>query len=63
MLLKMDFETTNESVSWSCLDTMMNFMNFGYKWCAWIRACLISTKSSILVNRIPTDEFRLYRGL
>lgn len=41
----------------------MKFMNFGNKWCALIRACLISARSSGLVNESPTDEFQLFRGL
>ncbi|GKC20677.1 RNA-directed DNA polymerase, eukaryota [Tanacetum coccineum] len=38
-------------------------MGFGRKWCAWIRGCLESSVTSILVNGSPTNEFKIRRGL
>ncbi|GJV87766.1 RNA-directed DNA polymerase, eukaryota [Tanacetum coccineum] len=38
-------------------------MGFGRKWCAWIRGCLESYVTSILVNGSPTDEVKIRRGL
>nr|GEV01452.1 RNA-directed DNA polymerase, eukaryota, reverse transcriptase zinc-binding domain protein [Tanacetum cinerariifolium] len=38
-------------------------MGFDSKWCGWIRACLESTTSSVLVNGSPTKKFALERGI
>ncbi|GJX38722.1 RNA-directed DNA polymerase, eukaryota, reverse transcriptase zinc-binding domain protein, partial [Tanacetum coccineum] len=38
-------------------------MGFGRKWCGWIRECLETATSSILVNGTPTKEFVLQRGI
>ncbi|GKB48572.1 RNA-directed DNA polymerase, eukaryota, reverse transcriptase zinc-binding domain protein [Tanacetum coccineum] len=38
-------------------------LNFGSKWRSWIRACLRSSRSSILINGNPTSEFSIKRGL
>nr|GEW91461.1 RNA-directed DNA polymerase, eukaryota [Tanacetum cinerariifolium] len=36
---------------------------FGNKWCDWIQSCLTSSRGSILVNGIPTEEFQFCKGL
>ncbi|GJQ90435.1 RNA-directed DNA polymerase, eukaryota, reverse transcriptase zinc-binding domain protein [Tanacetum coccineum] len=36
---------------------------FGNKWCSWIKACLNSSRASILINGSPTSEFFIKRGL
>ncbi|GJY45574.1 RNA-directed DNA polymerase, eukaryota, reverse transcriptase zinc-binding domain protein [Tanacetum coccineum] len=36
---------------------------FGNKWCSWIKACLNSSRASILINGSPTSEFSIKRGL
>ncbi|GJT59438.1 RNA-directed DNA polymerase, eukaryota, reverse transcriptase zinc-binding domain protein [Tanacetum coccineum] len=38
-------------------------MSLGDKWRGWIRACLQSARTSILVNGSPTKEFSIKRGL
>ncbi|GKF97432.1 RNA-directed DNA polymerase, eukaryota, reverse transcriptase zinc-binding domain protein, partial [Tanacetum coccineum] len=38
-------------------------MGFGNKCVRWIKACLESARSSVLVNGSPTMEFQLERGL
>lgn len=63
MVFKVDFEKAYDSVCWEFLHEVMLKMGFGTKWCAWIRACLTSSKASVLVNGSPTDEFKLFRGL
>ncbi|GJW99155.1 hypothetical protein Tco_0180963 [Tanacetum coccineum] len=36
---------------------------FGSKWRSWSRACLSSSRASVLVNDSPTSEFSIKRGL
>ncbi|KAK9077004.1 hypothetical protein SSX86_005339 [Deinandra increscens subsp. villosa] len=63
LIFKIDFAKAYDSVSWDYLDVMLRFMGFGVKWRNWIRVCLSSTRSSVLVNGSPTGEFTLGRGL
>ncbi|KAL7598123.1 hypothetical protein Lser_V15G21490 [Lactuca serriola] len=41
----------------------MSFMGFDHKWSQWITACLVSSRTSILINKIPIKEFYPQRGL
>ncbi|XP_071689351.1 uncharacterized protein [Rutidosis leptorrhynchoides] len=52
-----------DSVNWEYLMFMFTSLGFGSKWCAWIRGCLESAKTSVLVNGSPTREFCIRRGL
>ncbi|GJR00332.1 RNA-directed DNA polymerase, eukaryota [Tanacetum coccineum] len=63
LIFKVDFEKAYDSVCWDYLQDVMFKMGFGRKWCAWIRGCLESSVTSILVNGSPTDEFKIRRGL
>ena len=63
MVFKTDITKAYDSVSWSYLDQVMQDTGFGGKWRAWIMECLKSSKSSILVNGSPTNEFQHGRGL
>ncbi|GJX30506.1 putative RNA-directed DNA polymerase, eukaryota, reverse transcriptase zinc-binding domain protein [Tanacetum coccineum] len=63
MIFKVDFEKAFDSVSWNYLDFILSQMGFGDAWRSWIRACLNSARTSILVNGSPTQEFSLERGL
>ena len=63
MVLKIDFEKAYDSISWEFLDQVMGFMGFPTLWRRWIKACLCSSRSSVLINGIPTVELRLFRGL
>nr|GEX83317.1 putative RNA-directed DNA polymerase, eukaryota, reverse transcriptase zinc-binding domain protein [Tanacetum cinerariifolium] len=38
-------------------------LGFGSKWRSWVRACLYSSRASILINGSPTFEFFIKRGL
>lgn len=49
--------------SWTYMDRIMQFLNFGSKWWCWIRDCLIFARSSILLNGSPTEEFQLHKWL
>ncbi|GKD61016.1 putative RNA-directed DNA polymerase, eukaryota, reverse transcriptase zinc-binding domain protein [Tanacetum coccineum] len=50
-------------ISWKYLDYILDRLGLGYKWCSWIKACLYSSRASILVNGSPTSEFSINRGL
>ncbi|GJR37779.1 putative RNA-directed DNA polymerase, eukaryota, reverse transcriptase zinc-binding domain protein [Tanacetum coccineum] len=63
MLFKVDFEKAFDFVSWKYLDFVQNSLGFGSKWRTWIKACLESARTSILVNGSPTSEFSVKRGL
>ncbi|KAJ0694981.1 putative RNA-directed DNA polymerase [Helianthus annuus] len=55
--LKIDFEKAYDNVNWKFLLAIMSNMGFPDRWCGWIKGCLESTRSSILVNGSPTFEF------
>ncbi|GKC26786.1 putative RNA-directed DNA polymerase [Tanacetum coccineum] len=63
LLFKVDFEKAFDSVNWSFLQNIMRQMGFGIKWRTWIASCISSTSILILVNRSPSKEFKMERGL
>ena len=63
MIFKVDFEKAFDSVSWKYLDFVLAKIGFGDNWRSWIRACLYSARTSVLINGSPTPEFSLGRGL
>nr|GEW30442.1 cysteine-rich receptor-like protein kinase [Tanacetum cinerariifolium] len=63
LLMLVDFKKVVDSVSWKYLDHMLHILCFGVTWRSWIRACLESSRNSILVNGSPTFEFSVKRGL
>lgn len=50
-------------MSWSFLLDMLNILGFGEKWCRWIKECISTAETSILINGSPTKTVRLGRGL
>ncbi|GJZ96322.1 putative RNA-directed DNA polymerase, eukaryota, reverse transcriptase zinc-binding domain protein [Tanacetum coccineum] len=63
LIFKVDFEKAFDSVSWKYLDFVLLSLDMGSKWRSWIRACLYSSRASILINCSPTSEFSIKRGL
>lgn len=63
MLFKVKFEKAYDLVSCDYLDFILDAMGFRMRWHGWIRGCLRSAKSSILINGNPTYEFQMFRGL
>jgi len=63
LIFKVDFEKAYDSVSWSCLESMMVRLGFSERWCRWIRACVFCGRLSVLVNGCPTEEIDIRRGL
>lgn len=62
-IFKVDFEKAFDCISWDFLESIMQQMNFGDKWRAWIRGCLASAKISVIINGATTKEFRMERGV
>lgn len=62
-LLKIDFHKAFDSVSWKFLDWTLEKMNFPIKWRQWIRSCVMTASSSILINGSPAPPFKLQKGL
>ncbi|GJV42590.1 putative RNA-directed DNA polymerase, eukaryota, reverse transcriptase zinc-binding domain protein [Tanacetum coccineum] len=63
MVFKVDFEKAFDFVSWRFLHYVLNKLGFGIRWRNWIKVGLASARTSILINRNPTLEFSLKRGL
>ncbi|GJT94691.1 putative RNA-directed DNA polymerase, eukaryota, reverse transcriptase zinc-binding domain protein [Tanacetum coccineum] len=61
--LKVDFEKAFDTLNWSFLEYVMDQIGFSNKWRLWIRACLGSAYTSVLINGSPTREFKLEKGL
>ena len=62
-ILKLDFEKAFDTVNWRFLIQVMQHMSFDSKWYSWIHSILDSAKVSVLVNGVPTKEFKPNRGL
>ena len=63
ILFKVDFEKAYDSIDWNYLDEVMMKMGFPTLWRKWIKECVGTATTSVLVNGSPTDEFSLGRGL
>jgi len=63
ILFKVDFEKAYDTVDWGYLDDVMSKMGFSSLWRKWIKECVCTATTSVLVNGSPTDEFPLGRGL
>nr|GEY85346.1 RNA-directed DNA polymerase, eukaryota [Tanacetum cinerariifolium] len=63
MLFKVDFEKSYDSIRWDYLDDVVRKFGFEENWCTWIQSCLRSSRGSVIVNDIPTEEFQFYKGL
>jgi len=63
LLFKVDFEKAYDSVDWEYLDSVMGKMCFPTLWRKWIKECVMTATTFVLVNGSPTNEFSLGRGL
>ncbi|GJX22737.1 RNA-directed DNA polymerase, eukaryota, reverse transcriptase zinc-binding domain protein [Tanacetum coccineum] len=63
LLFKVNFEKAFDTVSWKYLDFMLHSLGFGLTWRSWIKSCLESSRTSVLINGSPTSEFNVRRGL
>ncbi|GJT74421.1 RNA-directed DNA polymerase, eukaryota [Tanacetum coccineum] len=55
-------DSVNEDVEHVLINCKMQ-MGFGCKWRKWISSCLSSASISVLINRSPSKEFYMERGL
>ncbi|PNX98928.1 cysteine-rich receptor-like protein kinase, partial [Trifolium pratense] len=53
MLFKVDFEKACDSVDWGYLDDVMGRMSFPTLWQKWIRECVCTATTFVLVNGSP----------
>lgn len=56
---KVDFEKASDSVEWKYLDDVMEKMSFPTLWRKWMRECVTTASTSVLVNGSPTAELPL----
>lgn len=49
VIFKVDFAKAYDTVDWDFLDEMMMGLNFSQKWRKWVRECISSVSTSILV--------------
>jgi hypothetical protein len=63
ILLKVDIACVFDSVSWSFLLQVMQFVGFSRLWCDWVAVILSSTSTKVLLNGIPSDRICHAQGL
>jgi len=63
LLFKVDFEKAYDSIDWNYLEEVMVKMSFPTLWRKWIKECVGTATTSVLVNGSPTYELSLGRGL
>lgn len=63
MFFKVDFKKAYEYLSWDYLLEIMHIIGFGPRWRGKIKKLLVSARASVLLNRSPTCEFQIHRGL
>ncbi|GJX50589.1 RNA-directed DNA polymerase, eukaryota, reverse transcriptase zinc-binding domain protein [Tanacetum coccineum] len=63
MIFKVNIAKAYDTLSWDYLISVIKYIGFGNKCVRWIKACIESARSSVLVNGSPTMEFQLERRL
>ncbi|KAJ0853546.1 putative RNA-directed DNA polymerase [Helianthus annuus] len=63
MLFKVDFEKAFDSISWKFLESTLSQMGFPALWRKWMSGILSSSRTSVLVNGSPSEEFVIERGV
>ncbi|KAL8509574.1 hypothetical protein ACS0TY_016699 [Phlomoides rotata] len=62
-VFKIDFEKAYDSIRFSFLFDILERMGFDSRWIGWIRECVSTAYSSIIINGSPTKEFHMEKGL
>lgn len=57
LLVKVDFATTCECISWEYLRYMLGRMNFGSRWLRWMDMLVFSISMFVLINDNPSTDF------
>nr|GEX94549.1 hypothetical protein [Tanacetum cinerariifolium] len=52
-----------DSLDKNVADDAHSYLSFSLTWRSWIKACLESSRTSVLINGSPTSEFNVRRGL
>ena len=63
VFLKLDFEKAFDSINWDFLFELLLARGFGQCWIGWIKVCLLSRTSSILINGKPGNYIQCRKGL
>ena len=63
VLLKLNFQKAYDAINLDSMDIVLKEMGFADKWRLWLKACLSTTRISILVNGVPCKPFKIRRGL
>ena len=63
VICKLDIKKAYDHVNWNFVLALLEKMGFGFKGIGWIRWCIFTVRSSILVNGSPFGFFQSSRGL
>ena len=62
MLLRLDFATAFDSVSWDFMFKALTYFNFGDQLISWVKLFYTNIESCVIINGHLSDWFRIYRG-
>ncbi|KAJ9565542.1 hypothetical protein OSB04_001508 [Centaurea solstitialis] len=63
LIFKADFAKAFDSLNWNFLDNVLLQMGFGLRWRSWVKGLTRTTKCSVLINGVPSREFRMEKGI
>lgn len=59
VLFLLDFEKAYHCIEWSFLEGTMAAMGFSPTWIKWVRALYVDAHSSVSVNGVTSDSFKI----
>lgn len=62
-ILKVDFAKAYDTIECEFVDKMLERFDFPILWRKWVKGCLSSTTASVLINGVPSGEFKLEIGI
>lgn len=62
-MMKIDLQKAYDSVEWQYLEDVMSGMQIPVRFIKWNMACLRTISYSIMVNGVPSPEFKAKRGV
>lgn len=63
MTSKLDLEKAYDRLNWKFFDKSPTDLDFSEEGINWIMECITSTGLSVLVNGIPSEPFKIERGI